>query len=109
MYKYYNYRKMILRISNLVMILIYIIIKNQFGLKVIKIYLEHQAYILDFNKRVKKQSVKNFQIIDENDSIILLFGKSTESSYVMDFTYPLSPLQAFAICITSIDRKFGCQ
>jgi tubby-related protein 1 len=100
---------MILKISNLILISLCTIIKNQFGLKVIIIYLEHQAYILDFNKRVKKQSVKNFQLIDENDSIILQFGKSTESSYVMDFTYPLSPLQAFAICITSIDRKFGCQ
>jgi tubby-related protein 1 len=66
-------------------------------------------YLLDFNKRVTKESVKNFQIADENDEVILQFGRRGEHCFIMDFKYPLSPLQAFGICLTSVERKFGCQ
>jgi tubby-related protein 1 len=73
--------------------------------------LERNTYILDFNKRVTKESVKNFQMIDQSDedNVILQFGRRGEETYAMDFKYPLTPLQAFAISLSSIDRKLGCQ
>jgi tubby-related protein 1 len=66
-------------------------------------------YLLDFNKRVTRESVKNFQLGDEKDEVILQFGRKGDNSFIMDFKYPLSPLQAFGICLTSVERKFGCQ
>ncbi len=65
--------------------------------------------MLDFNKRVTRESVKNFQIIDDKDNLILQFGRGGDNAFIMDFKYPLSPIQAFGICLTSVERKFGCQ
>jgi tubby-related protein 1 len=50
-------------------------------------------------------------MIDESDenNIILQCGRRGENVYVMYFQYPLTPLQAFAICLSSIDKKIGCQ
>ena len=83
--------------------------KCLFGQIVIKFNSEHQTYLLDFNKRVTRESVKNFQLVDEKDNIILQFGRCGDNVFIMDFKFPLSPIQAFAICLTSIERKFGCQ
>ena len=120
------------------------------------------AYCLNFNARVTKPSVKNFQLlvddgeekekeekdahgdkeknvnnaidssmIDGNKSIaknaallrekqrrkrgtrwqkwVLQFGKIGEDVYTMDFRYPFTPLQAFMVCATSLDKKLGCE
>ena len=122
------------------------------------------AYCLNFNARVTKPSVKNFQLlvddgeekekeekdgahedkeknvndatidssmIDDNKSIaknaallrekqrrkrgtrwqkwVLQFGKIGEDVYTMDFRYPFTPLQAFMVCATSLDKKLGCE
>jgi len=72
---------------------------------------EIQAYVLNFYGRVEKPSVKNFQIIKENElnKIYLQFGRVDEVKFNLDFTYPLSPLQAFQICVSSFDLKFACE
>ena len=31
--------------------------------------IEHQAFVLNFNGRVERGSVKNFQLVDEEDGI----------------------------------------
>eukprot|EP00357_Protocruzia_adherens_P026546 CAMPEP_0115007224 /NCGR_PEP_ID=MMETSP0216-20121206/21034_1 /TAXON_ID=223996 /ORGANISM="Protocruzia adherens, Strain Boccale" /LENGTH=626 /DNA_ID=CAMNT_0002374089 /DNA_START=84 /DNA_END=1964 /DNA_ORIENTATION=+ len=69
------------------------------------------AYVLNFRGRVRVASVKNFQLVDNNDDdyIYLLFGKLDEETFAMDFQWPLCPMQAFAICLTSTDFKFGCE
>jgi len=46
---------------------------------------------------------------DDEDDVILQFGKFEEEVYSMDFKFPLSLFQAFSICISSLDRKFGCE
>eukprot|EP00956_Cyclotella_meneghiniana_P013661 scaffold19824_cov62-Cyclotella_meneghiniana.AAC.3 len=71
---------------------------------------EIKAYSLNFNGRVTVASVKNFQLIDESDSkeIYLQFGKTGKDEFIMDFQYPLSPLQAFAFTLSSFDSKLGC-
>jgi len=66
---------------------------------------------LNFNGRVEKPSVKNFQLIDEksDDRIYLQFGRVTNDTFNMDFEWPLSPFQAFAICLSSFDYKIACE
>jgi len=69
------------------------------------------AYVLNFNGRVTQASVKNFQLINEADpeSVLLQFGRISKDTFTMDFMYPLTPLQAFAICLTSFDYKLACE
>ena len=71
-----------------------------------------QAYCLNFNGRVTHASVKNFQLVDELDEderVVLQFGKVGKDMFTMDFQWPMSALQAFAICLTSFDSKLACE
>lgn len=70
-----------------------------------------KSYCLDFNNRVKKASIKNFQICDlKNENLIFLqFGKQGEDVFSLDFKYPFSPLQAFGISLSSLDNKKACE
>ncbi|KAJ3271793.1 hypothetical protein HK104_004626, partial [Borealophlyctis nickersoniae] len=63
---------------------------------------ETQSFVLNFNGRVTLASVKNFQIVHDNDLeyIIMQFGRVAEDAFTMDFSYPMSPVQAFAIALT---------
>lgn len=72
---------------------------------------ENDAFVLDFFDRVKKPSVKNFQLINEldEDYIFLQFGKYDENLFTMDFQWPMTPAQAFAICLSSFDTKLACE
>lgn len=67
-----------------------------------------QAFVLNFNGRVTQASVKNFQLVEAGDTaekIRLQFGRTDKDSFTMDFAHPLSPLQAFAITLTSFESK----
>ncbi|CAI5441227.1 unnamed protein product [Caenorhabditis angaria] len=70
-----------------------------------------QSYVLNFHGRVTQASVKNFQIIHENDPdyIIMQFGRVSDEHFSMDFRYPLSALQAFGIAMTSFHGKLACE
>ncbi|CAD8127882.1 unnamed protein product [Paramecium sonneborni] len=70
-----------------------------------------KEHVLDFYGRVEKPSVKNFQLVKPNNHqfIHLQFGSAEDLVFNLDFCYPLSPLQAFQICITSLDFKFACE
>ncbi|KAK4766944.1 hypothetical protein SAY86_014695 [Trapa natans] len=90
-----------------------------------------QCWCLNFRGRVTVASVKNFQLIASNpsssttgsipsssqpgscqsdhDKIILQFGKVGEDIFTMDYRYPLSAFQAFAICLTSFGTKLACE
>ncbi|TKC53829.1 hypothetical protein EI555_018579, partial [Monodon monoceros] len=65
------------------------------------------AYVLNFHGRVTRTSVKNFQIVhpDDPDYLVLQFGRVAPDTFTMDFRFPLCPLQAFAICLSSFDGK----
>jgi tubby-related protein 1 len=69
------------------------------------------AYCLNFNGRVTEASVKNFQLVatDAPDAVVLQFGKVSETTFTCDFCWPLSPLQAFAACLSSFDNKLACE
>lgn len=68
------------------------------------------AFVLNFGGRVSVASVKNFQLCDRDDheNIMLQFGRiEGRHSFTMDFSYPLSPVQAFAISISSLQSKIS--
>ncbi|CAH9103813.1 unnamed protein product [Cuscuta epithymum] len=73
-----------------------------------------QVWCLDFKGRVTVKSVKNFQLFVErgghldHDEVILQFGKVGEDVFTMDYRYPLSAFEAFAICLSSFDTKVAC-
>jgi tubby and related proteins len=69
------------------------------------------AYVLNFNGRVTMASVKNFQLVspDDHDTVVLQFGRTGKDTFTMDYRWPLSPLQAFSICISSFDYKLACE
>jgi tubby-related protein 1 len=69
------------------------------------------AYCLNFNKRVTEASVKNFQLVVDTDEeqVVLQFGKVGDTVFTCDFMWPLTPVQAFAICLSSFDNKLACE
>lgn len=77
-----------------------------------------QCWCLNFHGRVTVASVKNFQLVaspengpsgPEHEKIILQFGKVGKDLFTMDFRYPISAFQAFAICLSSFDTKIACE
>lgn len=70
------------------------------------------AYVLNFSGRVTMASVKNFQLVDPNeneqDAVILQFGRVGKDQFTMDMQWPMSPYQAFAITMSSFDSKIAC-
>ncbi|KAL6524986.1 Tubby-like F-box protein 8 [Orobanche minor] len=83
-----------------------------------------QCWCLNFRGRVTVASVKNFQLIaavapgpapsqqngpSDQDKIILQFGKVGKDMFTMDYRYPLSAFQAFALCLSSFDTKLACE
>ncbi|CAG8481360.1 12928_t:CDS:2 [Ambispora gerdemannii] len=72
---------------------------------------ETQSYVLNFSGRVTLASVKNFQIVHDNDLdyIIMQFGRVSDDTFTMDFMYPMCLLQAFAIALSSFDAKLACE
>ncbi|KAL3076325.1 hypothetical protein niasHS_013596 [Heterodera schachtii] len=88
-----------------------------------------QSYVLNFHGRVTQASVKNFQIVhsmhaqsydgrqqqqnsmavDPNEYVIMQFGRIDNESFTMDVRYPLSPVQAFGIAMSSFHGKLACE
>ena len=68
------------------------------------------AYVLNFSGRVTMASVKNFQLVDpdEQNAVILQFGRVGKDQFTMDMQWPMSPFQAFAITMSSFDSKIAC-
>lgn len=68
------------------------------------------SFVLNFGGRVSVASVKNFQLCDryDQDYIMLQFGRiAGRHSFTMDFQYPLTAVQAFAIAISSLQSKIS--
>ncbi|XP_029521617.1 tubby-related protein 3-like isoform X3 [Oncorhynchus nerka] len=70
-----------------------------------------QSYVLNFHGRVTQASVKNFQIVHDNnpDYIVMQFGRVAEDVFTLDYNYPMCALQAFAIGLSSFDSKLACE
>ncbi|CAD5213087.1 unnamed protein product [Bursaphelenchus okinawaensis] len=70
-----------------------------------------QSYVLNFHGRVTQASVKNFQIVHgfNPDYVVMQFGRISSEVFTMDFRYPLSPIQAFGIAMSSFHGKLACE
>jgi tubby-related protein 1 len=77
-----------------------------------------QCWCLNFHGRVTVASVKNFQLVatdesaptnQEHEDTTLQFGKIGKDLFTMDYRYPVSAFQAFAICLSSFDTKLACE
>jgi tubby-related protein 1 len=69
------------------------------------------AFCLNFGGRVTVASVKNFQLVadDDPEAVVLQFGKVGDESFTCDFRWPLTALQAFGIALSSFDGKLACE
>ncbi|KFK27521.1 hypothetical protein AALP_AA8G394000 [Arabis alpina] len=86
-----------------------------------------RCWCLNFHGRVTVASVKNFQLVaatgggggggggtglspdGQNERIILQFGKVGKDMFTMDYGYPISAFQAFAICLSSFETRIACE
>ncbi|KAM0824682.1 hypothetical protein ACQ4PT_070038 [Festuca glaucescens] len=95
-------------------------------------HIQQQCWCLNFHGRATVASVKNFQLIaaptpaatgtaasaqprpaspssssSNHDTVVLQFGRVSKDTFTMDYRYPLSAFQAFAICLTNFDTQVG--
>ena len=52
-------------------------------------------------------SLAPLQLVSDvsGDDTTLQFGRVAKHRFTMDFQYPLSPLQAFGVCLATLDDK----
>ncbi|XP_053946461.1 tubby-related protein 4 isoform X2 [Anastrepha ludens] len=65
----------------------------------------NQVYQLDFGGRVTQESAKNFQI-EFRGKQVMQFGRIDGNAYTLDFQYPFSALQAFAVALANVTQRF---
>ncbi|XP_029660966.1 tubby-related protein 4 isoform X1 [Formica exsecta] len=63
-----------------------------------------QVYQLDFGGRVTQESAKNFQI-EFRGRQVMQFGRIDGNAYTLDFQYPFSALQAFAVALANVTQR----
>ena len=62
-----------------------------------------RRYLIKFSSRIKISSNKNFRLLEDNNKknkVILECGKIKENAFIMDFSSPLSPIEAFGISLS---------
>lgn len=86
-----------------------------------------QVYQLDFGGRVTQESAKNFQIEFKGKQVrhckinsyecknvpinyhitfkVMQFGRIDGNAYTLDFQYPFSVLQAFAVALANVTQR----
>jgi hypothetical protein len=64
-------------------------------------------FVLNFGGRVTCASVKNFQLLDEEErkTVLYQFGRVGKEKFVCDFGYPFTLYQAFAIALSKFDSR----
>ncbi|KAJ2452781.1 Tubby- protein 2 [Coemansia sp. RSA 2336] len=68
------------------------------------------TFVLDFFNRMLMPSVKNFQLVhpEDIDYTVIQFGKDSPNVFALDIRYPMNPITALGIAISSIQRKIAC-
>jgi hypothetical protein len=72
---------------------------------------KRNAWTLNFHGRVTRASVKNFQLVrpEDHNHVVLQHGRVGQDTFTMDVAWPLSPIQAFAVCLSSLHAKLGVE
>lgn len=72
---------------------------------------DSNSFVLNFHGRVTMASVKNFQIVHENDPhyLVMQFGRISHDVFTIDWRYPFCAFQAFAVALSSFDNKLACE
>lgn len=72
---------------------------------------EFRCWCLDFGGRVTTASVKNFQLVGSQEgAVVMQFGRTSDTdTFVMDYQWPLSAVQAFAVALSAFDTKLACR
>ncbi|POM64588.1 ABC Superfamily [Phytophthora palmivora] len=71
------------------------------------------AWTLNFQGRVKVASKKNFLLVgndtsengDEQEIVVLRFGKVSKTRFTLDYAAPLAPIQALAVACSAFANK----
>ncbi|XP_033739406.1 tubby-related protein 4-like [Pecten maximus] len=63
-----------------------------------------QVYQLDFGGRVTQESAKNFQI-EFRGRQVMQFGRIDSNAYTLDFQYPFTAIQAFAVALANVTQR----
>lgn len=66
-------------------------------------YFDCGEYKLNFKGRVTTPSVKNMQLVDDHNEIIIQFGKVGDDRFHLDYKAPFNAFQAFALALTVMD------
>ncbi|CAF2886639.1 unnamed protein product [Rotaria sp. Silwood2] len=71
-----------------------------------------RGHALEFIGQYEIQtSVKNFQMVIDNENleeeVIMQFGRVTDDTFILDYRYPLSAIQAFSIALSAFDSRFA--
>ncbi|KAJ2850805.1 Tubby- protein 2 [Coemansia brasiliensis] len=68
------------------------------------------SFVLDFFNRMLMPSVKNFHLVhpEDVDYTVVQFGKGSPNMFTLDIRYPLNPIVALGIAISSIQHKLAC-
>ena len=67
-----------------------------------------EAWTMDFKGRAKLASKKNFILIDpddEDERVLMLFGKMTKNRWSLDFSPPLNPITCLFVAVTAFSSK----
>jgi len=68
---------------------------------------DRNCLVMNFGKRVKLPSVKNFILEDKMGNKTLLFGRVGDDQFNLDVSYPISIFQGFCIALSSIYARHG--
>jgi len=65
---------------------------------------EVESLVLNFKKRSVESSPRNFMLCDadQNGSIVLQHAKLSQNTWCLDFSFPLSTVQAFSVAMSSL-------
>jgi len=71
----------------------------------------HQEHrVLNFHGRVTRPSIKNFQLEQTTEAtraggVVLQCGRTGKHTFIVDFSWPLSPIQAFSIALCKLTAQ----